>query len=75
MSRYVRALNDLRLQQAIRWISDRLKEEPCAPRGLLIDVAGQEFALSPRQEEFLEHMYLMESASSVIDPPVDRSRH
>ncbi len=58
MSRPTRALNDYKLQQAIRWMSDRLQENPAAPRGILIDIAGMEFSLSPRQQLFLEHMYL-----------------
>ncbi len=58
MSRPERALEDMKLQRAIRWISDSLQEEPTANRGMLIDAAGKEFGLSPRQEEFLDHMYL-----------------
>ncbi len=72
MSRYVRALNDLKLQRAIRWISDRLQEEPATPRGVLIDMAGQEFSLSPRQEDFLEHMYLgPQRPSHIADESAD----
>ena len=58
MGRYERALQDMKLQRAIRWISDRLQDEPMANRGSLIDAASREFGLSPRQEEFLHHMYL-----------------
>jgi hypothetical protein len=56
-----RALNDLRLQRAIHWISERLQEDPAAPRQPLVAAAGEEFALNPRQEEFIEHMYLREA--------------
>jgi hypothetical protein len=58
MSRHERALQDMKLQRAIRWISDRLQEDPLATRGSLIDAASREFGLSPRQEEFLHNMYL-----------------
>ncbi len=58
MSRQQRALQDMKLQRAIRWVSDRLQEEPGANRVTLIDAASQQFGLSPRQAEFLHHMYL-----------------
>lgn len=48
----------MKLQRAIRWISGRLQERPAANRSELIDAASQEFDLTPRQEEFLYHMYL-----------------
>jgi hypothetical protein len=57
MGRHERALQDMKLQRAIRWISDRLQENPTANRALLIDAASNQFGLSPRQEEFLQHMY------------------
>jgi hypothetical protein len=58
MGRPERALQDMKLQRAIRWISDRLQQEPTASRGVLIDAAGKQFGLSPRQGEFLHHMYM-----------------
>ncbi len=58
MTRQQRMLQDMKLQRAIRWISDELQADPLANRGLLVDVASREFGLSPRQEEFLHHMYL-----------------
>ena len=58
MGRHERALQDMKLQRAIRWISNRLQDEPAADRGALIDTASRQFGLSPRQEEFLHHMYL-----------------
>jgi len=47
------AIVDAALHRAIEWMSDRLKEEPIANRGELIDQASREFGLSPLQEEFL----------------------
>ncbi len=46
-------IEDAALKRAIEWMSDRLKEEPDANRGELIDQASREFGLSPLQEEFL----------------------
>lgn len=46
-------MHDAALQRAIEWMSDRLKEEPNASRGKLIDQASREFGLTPLQEEFL----------------------
>ena len=58
MGRPDRALQDLEVQRAIRWISDRLLQDPAASRVALIDAAGRQFGLSPRQAEFLDHLYL-----------------
>lgn len=41
------------LQRAIRWISDRLLEDPDAALLPLVDEAAQRFDLSPRDAEFL----------------------
>ncbi len=57
MARPTRALQDMQLQRAIRWISDALQATPEAMRGEVIDRASQTFGLSPRQEEFLYRMY------------------
>ena len=57
MTRYERAMHDLQLQRAIQWISDRLLQEPQGDRTAMIDQASQEFGLSPKQEEFLYHLY------------------
>ncbi len=46
-------IGDAALKRAIEWMSDRLREEPEANRGELIDQASREFGLSPLQEEFL----------------------
>jgi hypothetical protein len=47
----------MRLQRAIQWVSERLEEQPGADRGKLVDEAAETFGLSPRQEEFLYHIY------------------
>ena len=57
MGIHERGLQDMKLQRAIRWISDYLREESEANRAKLIDEASRQFGLSPRQEEFLYHMY------------------
>lgn len=57
MGMHNRALRSMRLNRAIRWISDRLQEESMASPGELISQASQEFGLTPRQEEFLYHLY------------------
>jgi hypothetical protein len=57
MGRPTRVLDDLKLQRAIRWISDALQATPDAKRGEAIDRASQTFGLSPRQEEFLYRLY------------------
>jgi hypothetical protein len=57
MGRSTRVLQDMKLQRAIRRISESLDETPEVNRGEMIDQASQMFGLSPRQEEFLYHMY------------------
>ncbi len=57
MGMHDRALRSMRLSRAIRWISDRLQEYPLVNPGELISQASQEFGLTPRQEEFLYHLY------------------
>jgi hypothetical protein len=57
MRRSTRILQDMKLQRAIRWISEALDETPETNRGEMVDRASQTFGLSPRQEEFLYHMY------------------
>ncbi len=56
-ARPTRALQDMQLQRAIRWISEALGTTPEANRGEMIDRASQTFGLSPRQEDFLYRMY------------------
>jgi hypothetical protein len=50
-------IEDAALKRAIEWMSARLKEEPEANRGELIDQASREFGLSPLQEEFLYRQF------------------
>lgn len=56
-----RALQDYRLQRAIRWVSERVQEQPAPNRGELVNEASARFGLSPRQEEFLYGMYRKEA--------------
>jgi hypothetical protein len=51
-------MQDMKLRRAIRWISGRLQEQAAADRVELINTAGLRFALNPKQEQFLHHMYL-----------------
>jgi len=53
-----RAMQDMKLRRTIRWISGRLQEQAAADRVELINTAGLRFALNPKQEQFLHHMYL-----------------
>jgi hypothetical protein len=41
------------LRRAMRWLSDRRREDPAAPRQKLIEEAGVRFDLSPVEVEFL----------------------
>jgi hypothetical protein len=41
------------LRRALRWLDDRVKEEPKLERGKLVNEAAQRFDLSPVEEEFL----------------------
>ena len=41
------------IKQAVRWIEDRLLDDPKADRTKLIDQASRQFDLSPLDEEFL----------------------
>ena len=48
---------DAALHRAVEWMSDRLKEQPNANRGELIDQSSQEFGLTPLQAEFLYRQF------------------
>jgi hypothetical protein len=41
------------IKQAVRWIDDRLRDEPHANRLRLIEEASKQFDLTPLDEEFL----------------------
>jgi len=41
------------LRRAVRWLDERRREEPGAPRQKLIDEAARRFDLDPLQTEFL----------------------
>jgi hypothetical protein len=57
MKTQIRALEDMKLQRAIQWISERLDQKSGASRVELVDRASQEFNLTPLQAEFLYHMH------------------
>ncbi len=41
------------IKRAVRWIDERLQEEPGADRLRLVDEAARRFDLSPLDEDFL----------------------
>jgi hypothetical protein len=41
------------LRRALRWLDERVKEEPGLERSRLVSEASQRFDLSPVEEEFL----------------------
>lgn len=41
------------LRRALRWLDDRVKEEPKADRGKLVGEASVRFDLTPMEEDFL----------------------
>lgn len=41
------------LRRALRWLDDRVKDEPGAARAKLVGEASVRFDLSPAEEEFL----------------------
>ena len=45
------------LRQAVKWISENLKEDENAKIPLLIEKAGIRFNLSPKDEEYLRSFY------------------
>lgn len=45
------------VKQAIKWISDNLKENQTQNPIKLIEEAGAQFNLSPKDEEFLRSFY------------------
>jgi hypothetical protein len=47
------AAGETPIKQAIRWIDDRLRDDPRADRSRLLDDAARRFDLSPLDAEFL----------------------
>jgi hypothetical protein len=41
------------LRRALRWLDERVREEPAASRAKLVADAGVRFDLSPLEQEFL----------------------
>ncbi|HVI92830.1 MAG TPA: hypothetical protein VM753_02425 [Anaeromyxobacter sp.] len=41
------------LRRALRWLDDRVREEPQPPRAALLAEAATRFDLTPAEEEFL----------------------
>ena len=52
-------MSDQSLENAVRFISDTLKNNPSADRLALIEEAGRKFDLSPIQTENLVNKYVM----------------
>lgn len=46
------------LRRALRWLDDRVRDEPKADRGKLVGEASVRFDLSPVEEEFLLQNWL-----------------
>jgi len=47
------AVGEAPIKQAVKWIDDRLHDNPKADRTKLIDEAGRRFDLTPLDSEFL----------------------
>ena len=47
------AAGEAPIKQAVRWIDDRLRDDPRADRSRLLDEAARRFDLSPLDAEFL----------------------
>ncbi len=46
------------LRRALRWLDERVREDPGARRGALVSEAATRFDLSPAEEEFLVRAWL-----------------
>ncbi|MBW1800883.1 MAG: hypothetical protein JRJ85_09140 [Deltaproteobacteria bacterium] len=46
-----------KMRQAVKWISEMLRENENRPVAVLIQEAGARFNLSPKEEEFLNSFY------------------
>ena len=47
------AAGETPIKQAVRWIDDRLRDDPRVDRSRLLDEAARRFDLSPLDAEFL----------------------
>ena len=47
------AAGEAPVRQAVKWIDDRLADEPAADRLRLVDEAARQFDLSPLETDFL----------------------
>jgi hypothetical protein len=47
------ALGEARIKQAVKWIDEKLAEQPGADRTKLLDEAGRRFDLTPIEADFL----------------------
>lgn len=47
------ALGETPIKRAMRWIDERLREDPRADRLMLIEAASKEFDLTPLDADFL----------------------
>ena len=46
-----------KVRQAVKWISENLKDDETKPLGALIREASKQFNLSPKEESFLTAFY------------------
>ena len=46
-----------KIRQAVKWISEKRKEDESRSFSVLIQEASQQFNLSPKEEEFLVSFY------------------
>jgi hypothetical protein len=47
------SLGEAPIRQAVKWIEDRLRDDPSADRLRLVDEAARQFDLTPLDEDFL----------------------
>jgi len=50
---------DESMKNAVKYISDQLKDEPGCDKSALVDEASRKYDLSPLQTEFLVNKYVM----------------
>ena len=62
------AAGEAPIRQAVKWIEDRLRDDPTANRADLIDQASREFDLGPLDAEFLLR-HLAERRRGGASPP------